>query len=84
MPDNRITLRFSDDVLSAIDTYRLELFMTRTEFVRYCVQSNLSKLKSVTEFKNDSSSSSKDALAIKALYSRIEQLVEENRQLRSK
>lgn len=44
MSDNRVTSRFEPLLLSQLDTYRERFFMSRSDFVRHCVQMHLHQL----------------------------------------
>lgn len=44
MSDNRVTSRFDSLLISQLDAYRSRFFMSRSEFVRYCVQMHLNEL----------------------------------------
>lgn len=41
MSENRVTLRFSPDLMSALDGCSKSLYMTRCEFIRHCVQQQI-------------------------------------------
>lgn len=76
MSDNRITARLSDDLLRSLDKSRSALYMTRQEYVRYCVQFHLSK-----EAESASKLSLKHQLEVKSLRKQLASLELENRRL---
>lgn len=71
MSDNRITIRVSGDLVKRLDLYRFDLAMSRTEFVRYCVQKQLSSMikednEELNELRNQVSELSKTLSKLRA------------------
>jgi hypothetical protein len=71
MSDNRITIRVSGDLVKRLDLYRFDLAMSRPEFVRYCVQKQLSSMikednEELNELRNQVSELSKTLSKLRA------------------